>query len=69
MRIKVNSENLNKNTKIDLKKIDKIAEIVLKKLKKDNVEINIIFISNQKIRALNRRYFGKDNLSVWTHGD
>lgn len=33
---------------------------VLKAVKKTNAEINIIFVSNQKIRALNRAYLGKD---------
>ena len=32
----------------------------LHRLKKDNVELNIVFFSNQKIRAINRKYLGKD---------
>ncbi|MFH1665468.1 MAG: rRNA maturation RNase YbeY [Candidatus Omnitrophota bacterium] len=38
----------------------KIAEAVLRKLKRNNAEIDLIFLSSQKIRALNRVYFDSD---------
>jgi probable rRNA maturation factor len=60
MTVKINSENRNRKRKIDLSKTKKVAEIILKTLKKDNVELNVIFFSNQKIRALNRVYLGMD---------
>jgi len=59
--IKVNLENQNKKRKINLSLVEKIAKKVLQELKKDDSEINIIFISNQKIRVLNRKYFNRDN--------
>ncbi|MFH1836991.1 MAG: rRNA maturation RNase YbeY [Candidatus Omnitrophota bacterium] len=60
MKIRINSENQNKRIRIDRKKTDRAAIISLKSLKKDNCELNIVFISSQKIRVLNRKYFGKD---------
>lgn len=60
MTIRINSENLNRKKRIDLLKTDRVAKAVLKALEKDNVELNIVFLSNQKIRALNRAYLGRD---------
>ncbi|MGB2601203.1 MAG: rRNA maturation RNase YbeY [Candidatus Omnitrophota bacterium] len=72
MTIRINSENRNKKRKIDLSKAEKVAKIVLKAHKKNSVELNIIFVSNQKIRALNRMWFGKDvstDVIAWPAGD
>ena len=60
MAIKVNSENLNRKRKIDLSKIEKAAKAALKLLRKKNAEVNIIFLSSQKIRVFNRAYLNKD---------
>ncbi|MGD2278708.1 MAG: rRNA maturation RNase YbeY [Candidatus Omnitrophota bacterium] len=60
MPIKINCENRNKKRRIDLGKIEKIARKTLRLLKKTNAEINIVFFSNQKIRAINRLFLGKD---------
>ena len=60
MTIKIYSENKNKRRRIDLKKVEKVARKVLKSLKKAHAELNIVFFSNQKIRAINRKYLGKD---------
>jgi probable rRNA maturation factor len=60
MMIKINCENQNKKRKVDLIKIKRVVRNTLRKLKRKNAEINIVFLSNQKIRAMNRRYLGKD---------
>ncbi|MFC1479833.1 rRNA maturation RNase YbeY [Candidatus Omnitrophota bacterium] len=60
MPIKINSENLNKKRRTDLLKTEKVAKLVLKELGEDGVELNIIFLSNQRIRALNRAYLNVD---------
>ena len=60
MPIRINCENRNKKRRINLVKIEKIARKVLRTLKKTNAEINIVFFSNQKIRAINRIFLGKD---------
>lgn len=61
MAVRINLENLNRKRKIDLSKIKRIAASSVRSLKEDNVEVNIVFVSNQKIRAMNRRYLGKDS--------
>ena len=60
MTIKINSENRNRKRRIDLSKTEKVAKTVLRMLGKDGVELDIVFFSNQKIRALNRAYLGVD---------
>ncbi|MFH1847284.1 MAG: rRNA maturation RNase YbeY [Candidatus Omnitrophota bacterium] len=61
MAIRVNIKNINKKRKTDLLKAERSAEKVLKILNKKNAELNIIFVTSQKIRSFNRRYFKKDN--------
>jgi len=56
----VNLENQNKKRRIDLSKIKKVAALTLKSLSESNAEINVIIVSNQKIRVLNRKYFKRD---------
>ncbi len=71
MTIKINSQNLNKKRKIDLSEAEKAAKAVLAAHKRDNVELNIVFVSNQKMRALNRKWFGKDRATdviAWPAG-
>ncbi len=58
--MKINIENLNRKRKISPGKITKICQVVLKSLKKNNIELNIVFVSNQKIRSLNRKYLKSD---------
>ena len=57
---KVNCENQNPKRAVDLSKIKKVADLVLSQLGKKKAEVNIVFVSNQKIRALHRRYLGID---------
>jgi len=60
MSVKINSENRNRKRKIDLSKMERAAQIAVKALGKDNVEVNIVFLSSQEIRVLNRTYLGAD---------
>ncbi len=60
MAIRVECENRNGKRRVDLSKVKKIAAAVLRSLKKNDAELNMIFVSNQKIRALNRVYFNID---------
>ncbi len=54
-------ENKNKKIKLDLGEIEEVSQEILFLLKKNNVTFNLVFFSNQGIRAINRRYLGKDN--------
>ena len=56
----IKTENLNPKRKIDLSKLRRAASLAAKYVWKRDSDINIILISNQKIRALNRRYLGHD---------
>jgi len=58
--IQVTIENQNKKRAVDLLKIERLAKKVLRTEGKKNAVLTIVFLSNQKIRALNRAYLGKD---------
>lgn len=57
---RINCENRNRKEKIDLSKVKRIASTVLSRLNRKKAEVNIVFVSNQKIRSMNRRYRGID---------
>lgn len=57
---KINCENKNSKRPIDLSKIERVAGAALRRLNRKKAEVNIVFVSNQKIRAMNRRYRGTD---------
>lgn len=57
---KINCEDRNPRNKVDLSNIKKIAAKTLKSLKKGRAEVNIVFVTNPEIRAMNRRYLGAD---------
>lgn len=54
-------ENRNVKRTLDLSKIKKAAGKTLAYLGKRGFGLNIVFVSNQKIRALNRKYLARDN--------
>lgn len=60
MAIRINLENKNPRKKIDLGKLEKVARSVLRYYKMNSVEVNIRFLSSQKIRALNERYLNRN---------
>ena len=60
MALRINSENRNLKRKIELSVIDRIAKKTLKKLGTSDAGLDIIFVSDQKIRAFNRKYLGKN---------
>ena len=60
--VKINSENRNKKRRIDLARIKCVAGTASRKLGLcEDAELNIVFVSSQKIRAYNKRYSGKDS--------
>ena len=54
-------ENKNPRKPIDLSTVKGMVRKVLILIGKKDFGVNIIFVSNQRIRALNRKYLGKDN--------
>jgi probable rRNA maturation factor len=52
--------NLNSKRRIDLNKIKRAARITLEEEGKSSASVNIIIVSNQKIRAVNRKYLDRD---------
>jgi probable rRNA maturation factor len=56
-------KNLNPKRRVSIAKITKAAEAVLVDRGKQNVELNIVVVSNQKIRAINRQFLKKDNVT------
>jgi len=56
----INFGNQNKKRTVDLRGIKRAAKKVLEILGKKDAELDIVFLSNQKIRVLNRVYLGKD---------
>ena len=56
--IKIN--NLNKKRKIDKNAIKRIAAKVLKSFGKKSALVDITFVTNRKIKVLNKRYMKKD---------
>lgn len=61
MAIKVNAKNQNLKRKVNLDLVKKAAKIALKSIGLKSVEVNILLVSNQKIRAMNRKYLGIDS--------
>ncbi len=58
VRINIKNQNIKKSLSLD--KLKLAVKKILKLLKKRNVELNILFVTSQKIRAFNRVYFSKD---------
>ena len=58
---KIKVSNLNKNRRIILSDIKKLASFVAhRRCKKKNIEINIVFLSDAGIKKLNRKYKHRD---------
>jgi len=58
--ITINFRNQNKKRTVDFQGMKRAAKKVLEILGEKNAELDIVFLSNQKIRVLNRVYLGKD---------
>ncbi len=52
--------NLQKLTRLDLKKLRETAKTVLTELASSNAELSISFVDDTQIQELNRRYLGRD---------
>jgi len=57
----VTCENRNPARPVNIKAVERAINEVLDCIGKKGSGLNIIFVSNQKIRALNRRYLGRDS--------
>ncbi len=57
---RINCENRNSKRAIDLSRVRKTAALVLGASRAADARVNIVFVSDAKIRALNRRYLGVD---------
>lgn len=59
---KINIANLNKRRKLDLSDIGKLIRFVLKKIafRKKCCVINVVFVSNQEIKKLNKKFKNKN---------
>jgi probable rRNA maturation factor len=57
LRIKIN--NLNKKRRINRKAVKKTASFVLRSFKKHSALVDITFVSNKKIKALNKKYMDR----------
>ncbi len=59
--VRVECENRNKKRRVDLSYVKKTVSFTIGYLKiKGSTSLNIVFVSDQKIRALNRKYLGSD---------
>ena len=52
--------NLNSKRRTDLSKVKKAARVTLEEEGKPSFSVNILVVSDQKIRAVNRKYLGLD---------
>ncbi len=59
MSLKIRISNLNKNTKIDTPAVKKAALRVLRGFGKKEALIDITFVGNVRITALNKKYMGR----------
>lgn len=57
---RINCENRNSKRAVDLSKIRRTAALVLRASRAADAEVNIVLVSDRKIRSLNRRYLGVD---------
>lgn len=57
---RINVQNLAGRTDLDRGRVKKLAGRVMDILKINGCSVNIDLMTSQRIRALNRRYFGKD---------
>jgi len=60
MSVKIRIKNLNKKRGINHKNIEKIVLLVTKSFKKVDAIIDITFVSNIRIKLLNKKYMAKD---------
>lgn len=50
-------------TKINTRLIKIVSEQFLKKYKKNNLDLSIVFVGDRRIRTINRRYRGRDAIT------
>ena len=53
--------DLQKKTSLNISQIKKIIKCVFKHENVSEVSLSVLFVTNQKIRALNKKYLGRNN--------
>jgi probable rRNA maturation factor len=61
MAIKINCEDKNPSKAVSIPAVKRAAKKALVFLRKRDAELNIMFVSNRKMRAMNKRYLGRDS--------
>ena len=61
MAVKIDCTNLNSKKRTDLSGIRRVARKALKLMGACDIELNVVLVSNQRIRAMNRKYLKRDN--------
>jgi probable rRNA maturation factor len=59
----INIENQNPRKKINLSEVRRVAFLAVKKVCRKECQVNIIFVTDRKIQALNRKYLGRDRVT------
>ena len=59
----INIENRNPGKKINRSEVERTAFIALKKVCAPSGWVNVIFVTDRKIRALNKKYLGRDRVT------
>jgi probable rRNA maturation factor len=68
--ITVNLENRNRKVRVDLSKVKRTAAAALRHIGLGGAQVNIVFVSDRRIRTLNRKYLGIDSATdVMAFGD
>jgi len=60
MPLRIRIKNLNKKRGINKRNIKKAVLYVFRKFKKEDALLDITFVTNSRIRALNKRYMGRN---------
>jgi rRNA maturation RNase YbeY len=67
--IKIDCRNCNRKRRVDVKKMARVAEAVIKGFGRKSAEVNIIFVADARIRRMNREYLAcadsTDVISFW----
>lgn len=61
MAVRINCEDKNPKRAVSIPAVKKAARNAFGFLRKKNAEVNIVFVSNREIRAMNKRYLGRDS--------
>ena len=63
IKTEINIENLNSGKKISRSEVQRVALLSAGRVCKKSCEVNIVFVTDRKLRALNRKYLGKNSVT------